>query len=158
MEFRNPQLSEYEFTMSLRIRHPTIDPTRITRTLGIEPQHSWCAGEQRRDPGGTPLEGVHRDSYWMGRLTEDPRLSGGAFSVESLLDQAFSQLRRSQELFDELHAGGGSAELNVTLVAGADFRLDLSADAVGAFGRLGLAITLEVHLLSPTSRPPSEAN
>ena len=40
-------MSEYEFTVSLRIRHPSIAPSRITETLGIEPQHTWKAGEAR---------------------------------------------------------------------------------------------------------------
>ncbi|TLY63555.1 MAG: DUF4279 domain-containing protein, partial [Gammaproteobacteria bacterium] len=30
-------MSEYEFTISLRIRHPSIDPATITRILGMEP-------------------------------------------------------------------------------------------------------------------------
>jgi hypothetical protein len=40
-------MSEYEFTLSLRLRHPAIDPTKITQTLGIEPQHTWKAGDRR---------------------------------------------------------------------------------------------------------------
>jgi len=41
-------MSEYEFTISLRIRHPSVDPRTITETLGIEPQYTWKAGEPRR--------------------------------------------------------------------------------------------------------------
>jgi hypothetical protein len=151
-------MSTYEFTMSLRIRHPTMDPARITQSLGIEPQHSWRAGEPRCDPAGAPIEGAYRESYWMTRLIEDPRLSGGTFSVESLLDQTFSQLRRSQQLFEELQADGGVAELDVTVFARKDFRLDLSADVLAAFGRLGLAIALEVRLLPSMSNRAPEAN
>jgi hypothetical protein len=151
-------MSMYEFTMSLSIRHPNMDPTRITEALGIEPQHSWRAGEQRCDPSGTQLEGAHRDSYWRGRLIEDPRLSAGQFSVESLLDQALSQMRRSQPLLDELHAGGGMAQLHVNLFVREDLRLDLSADVLAAFGRLGLAVALEIHLLSHTRDLERQAN
>jgi hypothetical protein len=48
-------MSEYEFTISLRIRHPSIEPLTITKMLGIEPQHTWKAGDARRSPvgGGT---------------------------------------------------------------------------------------------------------
>ncbi|MDE2447742.1 MAG: hypothetical protein KGO22_02145 [Gammaproteobacteria bacterium] len=59
-------MSEYEFTVSLRIRHPTIDPATISAMLGIEPQHTWRAGEPRCDPAGAELGGAHHD--WMGRL------------------------------------------------------------------------------------------
>ena len=64
-------MSEYEFTVSLRIRHPSIEPSRITEALGIEPQHTWKAGEPRGDPGSV---GVYRESYWMGRLMDEPQL------------------------------------------------------------------------------------
>lgn len=61
-------MSAYEFTISLRIRHPSIDPSTITGTLGIEPPHTWKAGAPRRDSGGEDLTGVYRDSYWMGTV------------------------------------------------------------------------------------------
>lgn len=150
-------MSAYEFTMSLRVRGPTIDPTRITQALGIEPQHSWRAGEKRVDPAGRPLEGAHHDSYWMSRLMEEPRVSGGEFSVESLLEQALGRFRRSQPFFEELRAGGGVAELDVTLFARENFRLDLSIDSLAALHRLGLAVALEVHLVSRSTSVPVEA-
>lgn len=150
-------MSGYEFTMSLRVRHPAIDPARITQALGIEPQHLWRAGQRRSDPGGQPLEGTHHDSYWMSRLTEDPRLSGGALSVESLLEQTLARLRRAQSLFDELRAGGGVAELDLILFARENFRLDLSCDSLAGLHRLGLQIALEVRMLSPSTGAHVEA-
>jgi hypothetical protein len=42
-------MSDYEFTLSLRIRHPRIDPSMITDELGIKPQHTWKAGDRRLD-------------------------------------------------------------------------------------------------------------
>lgn len=150
-------MSAYEFTLSLRVRHPAIDPARITQALGIEPQHVWRAGQRRSDPAGQPLEGSHHDTYWMSRLIEDPRLSGGASSVESLLEQTLARLRRSQPLFDELRAGGGVAELDLILFARENFRLDLSGDSLAALHRLGLQVAVEVRLLSPSSAVQVEA-
>jgi len=138
-------MSEYEFTVSLRVRHPAIDPCQITQTLGIEPQHTWKAGEPRRDPAGGTLAGVYRESYWMGRLMEEPQLSSTRLSVESVLLQTLAHLRRSHDFLEQLHAGGGVAELHVSLYAREDFRLDLSAQALGLLGRLGLAVALDVH-------------
>src|SRR5207248_6512513 len=59
---RGGSMSEYEFTISLRIRHPTIDPAAITRMLGMEPQHTWHSGAPRRGPAGEALDGVYRES------------------------------------------------------------------------------------------------
>jgi hypothetical protein len=138
-------MSEYEFTLSLRLRHPAIDPFRITQTLGIEPQHTWKAGEPRRDPAGRSLEGAYRDSYWMARLMEEPKLSSAQLSVESVLLQTLAHLRRSQAFLEQLHAEGGVAELQISLYAREDFRLELSDETLGLLGRLGLAVALDVH-------------
>ena len=151
-------MSEYEFTVSLRVRHPTIDPSRITDTLGIEPQHTWSAGDLRRDPGGGELEGVYRESYWMGRLMREPQLSSARVSVESVLMQTLVQLRRSQCFLERLSADGGVAELYVSLFARENFRLDLSADSLALLGRLRLAVALEVQLLSHMRGLERQAN
>jgi hypothetical protein len=138
-------MSEYEFTISLRIRHPSIDPATVTRVLGMEPQHTWQAGAARRGPAGEALEGIYRETYWMGRLMEEPQLSSGQVSVESVLLQTLAHLRRSQDFLEQLHAEGGVAELYVTLFAREDFRLELSAQSLALLGRLGLAVALDVH-------------
>jgi Domain of unknown function (DUF4279) len=138
-------MSEYEFTLSLRLRHPAIDPSTITQTLGIEPQHTWKAGDPRRDPAGGALEGAYRESYWMGRLVDEPQLSSGVLSVESVLEQNLSHLRRSHAFLEQFKAEGGVAELYVSLYAREAFRLELSDEALGLLGRLGLAVALDVH-------------
>ena len=138
-------MSEYEFTLSLRLRHPAIDPSNITRTLGIEPQHTWKAGDRRLDPGGGTLEGTYRESYWMGRLMDEPQLSSERISVESVLLQHLAHLRRAHDFLQQLHAEGGVAELHVSLYAREAFRLELSEESLGLLGRLGLAIALDVH-------------
>jgi hypothetical protein len=46
------------------IHHPDIDPDRITKTLGLIPQHSAIAGSVRKTPKGTILPGLHRTSSW----------------------------------------------------------------------------------------------
>jgi Domain of unknown function (DUF4279) len=151
-------MSEYEFTISLRIRHPTVDPDRITKALGIEPQHTWKAGDPRRDPGGEELEGDYRESYWMGRLMDAPQLSSGRLSVESVLQRTLDQLRRSHEFLDELNTNGGVAELQVSLYARENFRLELPADSLALLSRLRVSVVLDVHLHTPHTASSSQAN
>jgi Domain of unknown function (DUF4279) len=151
-------MSEYEFTISLRIRHPTVDPDRITKALGIEPQHTWRAGDPRRDPGGEELEGDYRESYWMGRLMDAPQLSSGRLSVESVLQRTLDQLRRSHEFLDELNTNGGVAELQVSLYARENFRLELPADSLALLSRLRVSVVLDVHLHTPHTASSSQAN
>lgn len=151
-------MSTYEFTLSLHIRHPTIDPGTITQTLGIEPQYTWQAGDPRRGPTGEELEGVYRESYWTARLVQEPQLSSDGVSIESYLMQTVSLLHRAHGFLEQLNTDGGIAELHISLFARGDFRLDLIAEALALVGRLRLAIVLDVHLHAQDDASPSQAN
>jgi hypothetical protein len=151
-------MSEYEFTISLRIRHPRIEPHTITKTLGIEPQHIWKAGDARRSPVGEALEGSYRESYWIARLMPEPQLSSDRCSVESVVLQTLAQLRRSHAFLEQLGKNGGVAELHISLFARENFRLDLSPESLAMLGRLGLAVALEIHPHSPHGSGTSQAS
>lgn len=57
------------FQISLRIRHPSMDPRRISRELKVEPEHCFKAGEPRESSSGIAVTAVHAESYWLGSLT-----------------------------------------------------------------------------------------
>jgi hypothetical protein len=56
------------FEISLRIRHPSIDPAQISRELKVEPEHSFKAGDPRESSSGNALTSVHAETYWLGSL------------------------------------------------------------------------------------------
>src|SRR5580658_4802329 len=89
MTMRRP----YEVTISLCIRHPMIEPSWITETLGIEPQHAWKAGDPRRDGAGRELGGVHRESYWLGRVPQETPISPERMPIETVVTRSLVQLR-----------------------------------------------------------------
>jgi hypothetical protein len=60
---RNPP-----FQISLRIRHPTIDPGIISRELRLEAEYSFKAGEPRESGSGMAATATHAESYWLGSL------------------------------------------------------------------------------------------
>jgi hypothetical protein len=138
-------MSNYEFTISLCIRHPTIEPSKISQALGMEPQHTWKAGDPRRSPAGGELEGVYHQSYWTGRLMGEPEISSERVSVNSVLLQIASRLNRSSDFLEQLNAGGGVAELVVSVFAHEDFRLDLSTNSLASLARLRLSVALDIH-------------
>jgi len=151
-------MSEYEFTVSLRIRHPTMDPAAISAALGIQPQHTWRAGELRCDPSGAELGGAHHDSYWMGRLMDEPQLSSDSVSVERVILNTLHQLRRAQSFLEQLNAESGVAELLVSLYARDDFRLEFPSDSLTLLGRMHLGVALDVHPHSPLRAPAPQPN
>ena len=110
-------MSDYEFTMSLRIRHPHVEPAEITRNLGIEPQHTWRAGEPRRDSAGGEIGGQYRETYWMGRLMAQPELASDHVGVETEILRMLAQLRKSFDFLQALRSEGAVAELHVSIFA-----------------------------------------
>ena len=139
-------MSDYEFTISLRIRHPGIEPSEITSALGIEPQHMWKCGDSRLGSTGESLEGTYRESYWMGRLMDEPQLSSEPVSVEGVLLHTLRQLGRSQDFLSRLSDSGGVTELHISMFARRNFQLELSPQALTLLSRLGLGMVLEVNL------------
>jgi Domain of unknown function (DUF4279) len=137
-------VSEYEFTLSLRIRHPSVEPAEITRNLGIEPQHTWRAGDPRRDVAGSEINGTYRESYWMGRLMAKPELAADQVGVESEVLRTLALLRRSFGFFVTLKAEGGVAELHVSIFAREEFSLEFLPESLSLLGRLGLTVAIEV--------------
>ena|ERR1700722_12109776 len=137
-------MSDYEFMMSLRIRHPNIDPAEITRELCIEPQHTWRAGEVRRDSGGAEIGGTHRESYWMARLMKTPELARDNEGVESAILRTLGTLRRSLDFLERLKDQAGAAELQISLYAREEFRLEFLAESLSLLGRMRLAVALEI--------------
>jgi hypothetical protein len=64
--------------LSLRIRHPTIDPEEISASIGVEPEHSFKSGD--------PAHGrrrLHTQTYWLAHIAPE---SGSEPVDESFLD------------------------------------------------------------------------
>jgi hypothetical protein len=93
--------STLTYAMSLRVRHPTLDPALLTETLHLEPLHSWRAGEPRRSVTGAALGGEHRDSYWSAPLPGQA-VGAAAFPLEMFLGQQLVQLGRHREFLARL--------------------------------------------------------
>lgn len=102
--------SSNEFEISLRIIHPNMDPDRISTELGLKPDITHHAGQQRPTPKGTLLEGVHNQSYWSRRLV--PNLVG---RISDLIASSNGQLRQKENFLAELHKSGGKIEYFIGL-------------------------------------------
>lgn len=138
-------MSDYEFTLSLRIRHPEMDPALITRALGQKPQHSWRAGDRRRDAEGDALQGSYRESYWMCGLMPHPKLATESIDVESELLQVLNSLQSSFSFLQALHSSGGLSEVHVSIFASQAFRIELLSETAARLGRVGIGMTIEVE-------------
>jgi len=78
-------MSDYSYSISLRVTHPSIDPDAITQELGIEPSRKWKVGEKRTTPTGTLLEGNRKESYWVAEMHDERRLLSSNVYLEDYL-------------------------------------------------------------------------
>jgi hypothetical protein len=84
------------FELSLRIRHPSIDPATISQELQLEPEHSFRAGEPRASSSGLAATAVHQESYWLASL--DPFAAQTPSMGFEVLSQSRERVRTGQSL------------------------------------------------------------
>jgi hypothetical protein len=141
------------YTISLHIKHPTIDPAAITKELGLTPDHAWACGEPKRSSSAS-TSGIRRNSFWCAALappTMDPRFSAApresakfqramemvSTDVGSYLNVQLLRLRRHQAFIQGLLDEGGELSFVVEVPTGdvASFKLDPSVTRqIGTMG------------------------
>ncbi len=98
------------YSIRLMIKHPNIDPARITEELLLKPNLSHLAGSPRMTPKATPLPGVYRESAWSHWFrVERNRLFFA--DVVKLIDR----LEPHKNFLHEIVDGGGAIDLIVNL-------------------------------------------
>jgi hypothetical protein len=154
------------FQISLRIRHPSMDPALISRELLVEPEHCFRAGETRRSPRPHAHESVHVETYWLAALspaswlpdvpfTDRPHLNlalqnmsaAAASSLEwTLTICAFrlSQYKSNGAFLKRINAEGGSTSLLIALSSATVSGFNLAPDTSRMFGELGVTLEFEI--------------
>jgi hypothetical protein len=137
--------SAFNYSISIRVRHPNLDPAELTKALHLEPVHSWRAGEPRRSASGSMLGGEHRESYWSASLPGQV-VGAAAFALESFLGQQLVQLNRHRELLGRLQDEGGQISLLIEISRVENAALTLSTNVSRKLADLN--IELEFQFLS----------
>jgi len=161
MEARKLRQSDSEpFQLSLRIRHPSIDPDELSREFSIEAAHCFRAGDPR--PSRSGIASVHTESYWLGalntanwpvevtspgvrRLLSSQERMGGvatrslgwALALSTRVFTAHAQTLR------RIVAEGGQVSLLITAPAGEVNGFSLTPAVSRAFSQLGITLEFE---------------
>ena len=80
-------------------------PADITAALGLDAHFAHCAGDQRKMPSGTLLDGVYSDTRWRHSTRYEVKNQGFADKVTLLADRLTSH----KEFLARLRASGGEA-------------------------------------------------
>lgn len=141
------------FELSLRIRHPSIDPAELSRGLAMEAKHSFRAGEPRRSRGDPAS--VHGESYWLGALDLSSWPADAWFAAEKV-HKAFTQnlgwalalsakrLLHVKALFERIRLEGGEVCLLVALAPAAVKSFGLAPEVSRVFSDLGIALEFDL--------------
>ena len=159
MEARRASQPSYPFQLSLRVRHPSIDPASISRELQIEPEHSFRAGQPRESARSIAVTPVHVESYWLATLDPAalladtvlaPKLSQQTHTIAlTEVDSALtilitSVLRRHLEFFRRIQSEGGEVRLIVAISARKTRGFTLTPHLSRALGELRIPVDFEL--------------
>jgi len=135
-------MSDYRYSVTLRVTHPNIDPDKITGELGIEPFRKWKVGENRATPVGTLLEGINKESYWAANMQSEKKLLSTEVYMEDYLVKLNNELKRHKSYFAELIDSGGCIEYFIGWFSADNVGLTLSRELMKQTAELGIEIGL----------------
>jgi len=128
-----------DFSIDLSVKHPSLEPSAISKALGIQPKFAWRAG----DPAGAR---VHNSTFWRGTLFR----GHGAAEFEKALPGVLSILSDRQSFLNQIAPAGGELTLTFRHVAeaqkGKTAELSLRSPLLGALAHLGAALVVEIWL------------
>ena len=148
------------FQLSLRIRHPSLDPEELSREFSIEAAHCFRAGDPRASRSG--IASGHPESYWLGALNTAtwpadvslPKSRRRSAAEEHLgvvvtrsLGWALSLSTRffsaHAETLRRIGAEGGQVSLLITAPPGEVSGFSLAPAVSRVFSDLGIALEFE---------------
>jgi hypothetical protein len=165
MEAKRLSKSDSEhFQLSLRVRHPSMDPVDLSRAFKIEAEHSFRAGGSRPSSSSGAPASVHAESYWLGVLKP----------IGPLVDISFPEDRQSQiaqrqlaattkslnwalnlrtsrflhthaDFLRRIRSEGGNVAFLVTIYTGEASTFTLAPEVSQILGNLGIAVEFELE-------------
>jgi len=156
-----PQPCSYE--LSLRIRHPFMDPEVLSREFALEPEYSFLVGDPRPSQSGLAPATVHAESYWLAILAPSSwlidmsfvagpaaaltqRNIGGAVarSLGLALSLIAMRLRSAHAgLLNQIRSEGGQTSLLIALFPATTSSFSLAPDVSRTFSELGVTLEFE---------------
>ncbi len=159
------QAHSQPFELTLRIRHPSMDPAEISRVLRLQAEHSFKAGEPRESISGIAATSVHSESYWLGTLEpatfssfdlsfpDRPRFALAKERLQSMVSESLSMaltlctssfLRTHADFVRRVQTEGGEVSLLVELSPQALHGFTLTPQVGRALSDLGVTVEFEI--------------
>jgi hypothetical protein len=138
--------SSLRFYTRLIIRHPFCDPISITKELGIKPKVAHMAGDKRKTPAGTLLQGFYTETLWSHSI----RISGSRFFFDAM-EPIVKRLEKSRDYLEKLTTDGGEISINFDLAGDENIGDLISLDTLQRIAKLNVRLGIEVFPHLPTN-------
>lgn len=143
-------MQPYHYSISLRIKHPTLDPDIITQQFNREPMRQWRKGYPRMTPKGSQLDGEYKESYWCALLCES--FKSEAIYLEDFLNDITSELRIHQNFISKVILDGGSVCYSVGLfLEKSTAGLEIDYSLMRVITDLGIDLNLNIYSAPSTT-------
>lgn len=130
----------FRFAVSLRVFSKSVDLTKITAQLGLEPKWKRKIGERRTTPKGTPLDGVYDFSYCSFSLTRR-----GEEELHEMLNRTADELLPHKDIFCRIRAEGGRTEFFVGWYSTGNTGDEFNCILLGKLGELQIDLAIDVY-------------
>lgn len=138
-------MNPYEYKVSLRIRHPTIDPQIISSTLGLKPSRIWQAGTPRKTPNGENLEGINKETYWSAQLSNGKNILSEEEALESYLLEKTNYLNKYSGFLGKLKETQGTLEYFIGVFGNKNMGCVFNSELLTSINSLGIEIALDIY-------------
>lgn len=136
-------MAPYQYTISLRIWHPSMPHEEILEAISRPATSCWTAGDPRFSPKGKPL-GRAKTTYLTTALTADSVLSDPV-EVEHALQAQVDDLTPLTAFFKKIRDEGGKAELFVGLFSPNNLVIEIEPSLMAKFAKCELSICLDYY-------------
>lgn len=130
----------YEYSVSLCITHPEIDPNFISEKLDKVPHSSRKVGVP--NPFG---EGLNRESFWRCRLHEEERINYEKVEFEQFLLNECEALEVYAKFFEQIKKSGGYIEVFIGLFADSQMSFTLDSTIIKKISNMNVAVGFDIY-------------
>jgi hypothetical protein len=134
----------YSYILDLRIYHPALDPDLVTRKLGMQPSVAWRAGDPRKTPKGTLLEGVRSNGYWSANPFSYGWRQSTDAQVEDALEELMTYLSPHEDFLREI-SREGAVRIWVSSQSNRSYAFELPPTMLARMASVGATVVHDVY-------------
>lgn len=129
----------FKYWVSLRIRHPLMDPDYICSQLDMEAKIKWKVGNERKTPKGRSLIGKYEITYCVFDLEHSETMT-----LADFLRISNGKLYSHREFLKSIRESGGSLEYYIGWFSKGDSGETFDFELLKQLVDLGIELSIEI--------------